>query len=327
MKILIVGLGSMGKRRIRLLQAGWPDMELCGVDTQRERRDDCGKQFGIAMYDTVEAAIRQFRPEAAFVCTSPTSHAAIIETCLNSGLHVFSEINLVSDGYAENCKLAEEKGRVLFLSSTFLYREETRRIVEAVASGNETMHYTYHVGQYLPDWHPWEDYQTYFVGRRRTNGCRELLAIELPWILAAFGEVEEMHVVRRSRTALPIPYPDSCFLTFTHAAGHVGQLLVDVASRVAVRHFEGFSEHAQIEWRGTPEELWIASCDPMRMERVTPAAESVRQQGYGSFIVENAYADEIRAFFERIRTGAPACYGFEEDLRTLRLIDRIEGQA
>ena len=35
------------------------------------------------------------------------------------------------------------------------------------------------LGQYLPDWHPWESYKSFFVSNKKTNGCRELFAIEL----------------------------------------------------------------------------------------------------------------------------------------------------
>ena len=37
MGILVIGLGSMGKRRIRLLQKIRPEDKLYGVDSSRER--------------------------------------------------------------------------------------------------------------------------------------------------------------------------------------------------------------------------------------------------------------------------------------------------
>ena len=37
MKVLIVGMGSMGKRRARLLKGMLPDVELCGVDASEQR--------------------------------------------------------------------------------------------------------------------------------------------------------------------------------------------------------------------------------------------------------------------------------------------------
>ena len=43
----------------------------------------------------------------AFVCTSPLSHSAVISECIKKGLHIFTELNLVADGYLENIKSPE----------------------------------------------------------------------------------------------------------------------------------------------------------------------------------------------------------------------------
>lgn len=64
---------------------------------------------------------------------------------------------------------AKEKGVLLFLSSTMLYRRETQYIKQQVAAFGKPVHYIYHIGQYLPDWHPWENYKNFFVGNARTR--------------------------------------------------------------------------------------------------------------------------------------------------------------
>ena len=46
MKILIVGLGSMGKRRIRLIRQIDNTVMLLGVDSKKERRAETEKLFG-----------------------------------------------------------------------------------------------------------------------------------------------------------------------------------------------------------------------------------------------------------------------------------------
>ncbi len=54
------------------------------------------------------AALDECKPEAAIVSTSPASHADIIQICLKSKCHVFTELNLIDDGYCENISLAEK---------------------------------------------------------------------------------------------------------------------------------------------------------------------------------------------------------------------------
>lgn len=130
MRVAVIGLGSMGKRRIRLIKQIDENIEIIGVDLNEDRREETESKFNIQTVDSIEAL-----PEgvsAAFVSTSPLSHAAIIKQCLMRRMNVFTELNLVSDGYDENMMLAQNKGCVLFLSSTFLYREEIthNRVVE-----------------------------------------------------------------------------------------------------------------------------------------------------------------------------------------------------
>ena len=97
MKILVIGLGSMGKRRIRLIRDMYSTFEIFGVDGREDRRNDAKEQFRINCFNSIEEA-REEGIEAAFVCTSPLSHNKIITECLNNGWNVFTELNVVSDG-------------------------------------------------------------------------------------------------------------------------------------------------------------------------------------------------------------------------------------
>ena len=211
MKLLIVGLGSMGKRRARLIRGIDGAIRLAGVDSAPARRQEA-LDLGLvgAAYPDLPAALDAFAPDAALVCTAPLAHADLITRLLTAGLPVFTELNLVADGYDRNLALAAEKGVPLFLSSTMLYRRETRYIKQQVADFGRPVHYIYHIGQYLPDWHPWENYRNFFVGDARTGGVREILGIDLPWLLDAFGPVDPAAVTVRTDTisGLGLPYPD-----------------------------------------------------------------------------------------------------------------------
>lgn len=326
MNVVVIGLGSMGKRRIRLLRELYADVQVCGVDAKEERRVECEKSFAIGVYKSIEDCLRICLPEAAFVCTPPLSHAAIIRDCLLYGMHIFSEINLVASGYDENIALAEEKGRVLFLSSTPLYREEIKHISRRVKETEERVNYSFHVGQYLPDWHPWDALQDFFVSKKETNGCRELFAIELPWIIQTFGRVKRIEVMHHKATTLPIQYDDSYFVLLEHETGHHGVLIVDVASREPVRYLEIFGEKLFLTWNGTPDSLQEKDLEHRVMKEIKVYSDEQVQRGnaYSRNIIENAYAAEVKNFMAAITGTEQACYSFEADKEVLQLIDRIE---
>ncbi len=324
MNVIVIGLGSMGRRRIRLLQER-KDIEIFGIDSQEERAKQVAEQAGITCYNDLQEAIDREHPSCAFVCTSPLSHAKIINQCLRNKLNVFTEINLVSDLYEENMKLAQENHCVLFLSSTFLYEEDTKAIIQKVHQTTCPVNYIYHVGQYLPDWHPWESYNNYFIGNPRTNGCREIMAIDLPWIVTAFGDITRVSAVKSRNTELNINYPDNYLLTIEHETGAKGVFAVDVVSRKATRHLEVYGEKLHLTWDGTTDSLY--EYDFMDSKKNIPVeidevAEHV--DGYADFVTENPYREEIKAFFAQVEQGVEPEWNFGKDQKLLSIIDKIE---
>ena len=324
MKIIVIGLGSMGKRRIRLLSEN-RDIQLFGIDSQETRCEEVKEKFGIQCYASIAEVVAAEHPDAAVISTSPLSHATIIKECLQNNLHVFTEINLVADGYAENVALAKEKGKVLFLSSTFLYRKETQTIIEKANNATCPLNYMYHIGQYLPDWHPWESYNNYFIGNPRTNGCREIMAIDLPWLVTAFGPIKNVSAVKSRITRLNINYNDNYLITIEHENGNKGMLAVDVVTRKPIRHIDVYGECFQMSWNGTADSLteYDVEAKVERMVEFEDASEHI--EGYSAFITENPYREELNAFLAQIANPAAApVWTFEKDLELLKIIDQIE---
>lgn len=322
MKVLVIGLGSMGKRRIRLINQYDRSIVICGMDTSKERRMEAEKVYGIPTVESLEP-IEESMYDCAFIATSPLTHSSLIRECLLKNMHVFTEINLVSDGYDDNIRLAAKKRKVLFLSSTFLYREEIQYIDARVKRTGGPVNYVYHIGQYLPDWHPWENYQNYFIGDKRTNGCREIFAIELPWIINTFGSVKNLYCMEGKNTKLAIDYPDHYMVSLEHEGGSRGMLAVDVVSRKAVRKLEVFSENLYLAWNGTPEGLYEYDYGQREDIQVNLYKHVERKEGYSDFIVENGYLHEIEMFFEQVTKGTRPVYDFIKDKGTLEILDRI----
>lgn len=323
MKLLIVGLGSMGKRRARLAKGMDASIRLCGVDMTESRRAEA-EGLGIAAYPSICEAVKAEAPDAALVCTAPITHSGIIGELLDAGLPVFTELNLVDDGYAENIAKAKEKGLPLFLSSTMLYRGETQYIKRRVAEFGKPVNYIYHIGQYLPDWHPWESYKNFFMSDARTGGVREIFGIDLPWLLDAFGPVTSVQVMRDKLSELEVPYADTWFVTLRHENGTKGFLAADVVSPKAVRNFECFGEGLHLFWEGNPTSLYDYDHAAKEKRPVVTYETFEHDSRYSDNVVENAYVDELANFFAVLKGEEAPRYSFEQDQQTIDLIERIE---
>lgn len=310
----------MGRRRIRLLKMLYRDAEISGIDNNVAKVQSAANEFGIDCHSQLSDFHEKF--DCAFVCTPPRFHASFIQKCLEGGAHVFSEINLINDLYDENIQLAKRKGKILFLSSTPLYRGEMQIIDNRIKHNEKPCAYQYHVGQYLPDWHPWDSLTDFFASNKDTNGCRELLAIELPWMQNTFGKIINVHVVKKKLTNLGLGFPDTYLIQIEHGSGSVGSLIVDVASRQAVRRLEIFNEDLYIRWDGNPELLYEKDIVTGKLKQV-PTDEYIHENRYNESINEYAYMKETEEFFDVIKGKRPL-YSFEKDKEILRIIDEIE---
>lgn len=325
MNIGVIGLGSMGKRRIRLIKSNFPEINIVGVDNSVERCEEVKSLFNINTFNDSNDFFESDNFEAVFISTPPLTHAKLINQALDYDLNVFTEINLVNDMYDENINLANEKSLNLFLSSTQLYRKEIKFIDSKVKKSDNVTNYIYHIGNYLPDWHPWENYKNFFVGDKRTNGCREILAIELPWIIEVFGDINQIHVSKNKITNLEIDYPDSFFITISHKNKSKGVLIVDLASRNAVRNLEIINEDMYISWDGSPQGLQEFDIESQELKNIDLYDEISSENNYNQTIIENAYLEEIKDFFNVLKSKKDCgLYSFEKDKYVLDIIDIIE---
>lgn len=325
MNILVIGLGSMGKRRIRLMQQLDSSLKICGIDSNTERCQDVAQQFHIECFPSIDSAFQSGEFDCAFVCTSPLSHSGIIMNLLDQEIHIFTEINLVTDQYEDIIEKARKKKKHVFLSSTFLYRNDIRYIINRVA--DERVNYIYHSGQYLPDWHPWENYQNFFVKDKRSNGCREILAIELPWLIRCFGKIKNIQYVKDKMSHLKLDYSDNYLLLIEHENGNKGMFAVDIVSRKPRRNLEIYGEDIQIFWDGNPKSLEEFCVDTKEMKTISTYSVIDKDKNYCDNIIENAYMEEIITFFNLIagKSDTKVMHDFQNDLEILRIIDLIEG--
>lgn len=323
MKVLVIGYGSMGRRRIRLYKQIEPTAHFICVDSNNERLKQVEHDGHIPIANLDDAI--QEKPDLAFVSTSPLSHAAIIPILLKNKINTFTEINLSSKNYDEMIRLAKENDVKLFLSSTMLYKNQIKRIKQLVQNETQPLTYIYHIGQYLPDWHPWESYKDFFIGKKESNGCREIYAIQLPWIIDTFGEVTNFYSVSHKSTNLEIDYNDSYITTLEHKNGTKGVFVVDVVSRVAKTYLEVIGENIHLTWDGSNDGLKIYNIAEKKVETFTAYEKEVHNKNYAANIVENTYLDEIKDFVSYIYNGTEPKWSIQKDYAVLDLIDKIEG--
>src|SRR5688572_6064219 len=105
-RVLVVGLGSMGKRRVRdllALKAG----EVIGFDPRADRREETTALYGVRTHATFEEAMAD-DPAALVISTPPSTHVAYALRAARAGKHFFTEASVVNDGLEELIDLCRQ---------------------------------------------------------------------------------------------------------------------------------------------------------------------------------------------------------------------------
>src|SRR5215211_3596695 len=108
MRILVVGLGSMGRRRIRNLRA-IGGQELGGVEPSERRRAAVADELGIPTWGSVDEAMA-WEPDALIISTPPDHHTEYALYAARRGLPFFTEASVVADGMDELIEVARRTG-------------------------------------------------------------------------------------------------------------------------------------------------------------------------------------------------------------------------
>jgi predicted dehydrogenase len=323
MRFLIVGLGSMGKRRVRNLQylkAG----EIAGFDPRADRREEAESKYEIKTFGDFDEAISAFRPDALVISTPPDLHVRYAKLAVKNNCHFFAEASVVDDEMDELIALLKEKPNLVAAPScTMRYHPSIQTINEIVKQGDfgKPLLLTYHSGLWLPDWHPWEDYRSFYVSKKITGACREIVPFELSWLVWLLGPIEVATSMRGKLTTLDTDIDDAYQVLMKFQSGLLGHLLVDVISRAPVRSFRLSSEQATIEWDAIVKQVRLFRAGAKDWE-VIPEPERIQEPGY--IVAENMYIEEMGAFVAACEGKAKWGYSLEQDKQMLDLLSSLE---
>lgn len=327
MKVLVVGLGSMGKRRIRCLkQLGI--QAISGFDPRSDRVHETVSTYGIESVAKVDRAMIS-RFDALVISVPPDAHGPYMQMCVDERKHFFVEASVIDEGLDELDAAAQRSGIVAAPSATLMFHPAPKRITELVREGRlgRVTNFIYHMGQWLPDWHSYEKVSEFYVSNPVTGGAREIVPFELTWLVKCFGWPERVFArVEKTTTIEGAEKIDDTYALSLRFAGHPATLVVDVVSRQATRLLTVVGDRGHLNWD------WNKGCidifdgpaarqDTERYDAGTAAA------GYNANIGEMMYVDEVAEFLSACKGQRTFRNTLKEDARVLRILTQAEESA
>ncbi|WP_046156664.1 Gfo/Idh/MocA family protein [Chromobacterium vaccinii] len=325
MKAVVIGLGSMGKRRVRCLQA-LGVMDIVGVDLRADRRDEVAQRYGIRVEAELDQLWTSFAPDVAIISLPPKAHVAAMHACLARRVPFFVEASVVDDGLAAVVALAKQTGVVAAPSTTLHFHPAIAEISRIVRSGRlgKISNVMLHSGQYLPDWHSYEPVSDYYVSDPATGGAREIVPFEMTWFTELFGFPRR--VAGQYRKTIDIAgaeYIDDTYNGLFDYGTFLATITVDVVSRHATRRLTINGDKALLAWSWDEAAIKVFDGATAQWTEFGYQMEQA-EPGYNKNIGENMYIDEIRAFLDAVAGKAAFPNSLEQDHRVLKLLYALE---
>ena len=326
MRVLVVGLGSMGRRRLRnLTHLG--GVELAGFEPADARREEVGQEFGIPTFGSFEQALG-WEPAALVISTPPDHHTEYALEAVRRGIHFFTEASVVPGDLDELVEAVEGASTVAAPSCTMRFHPAVTRMRELIGAGNigKPVAVTHHVGQYLPDWHPWEDYRTYYVARRETGAAREIVPFELNWLTYLFGPATTFTALKDKVSSLEVDIDDIYSAVLRFERGVQASMVIEVVSRPAIRQARIIGEEGTLiwDWNARLVREWSAATGDWVEHPDPPPVEGPG----GEWVAENMYIEEMRGYLDAIEHGQERWpFSVREDRDLLDLLAQLEADS
>lgn len=234
MKILIVGLGGIGQRHARNLRAllgenvdliayrvrRFPGLITASLDVDRQKNVE--KEYNIRPFDGLESALAE-SPDVAFICNPSSLHVDIALKCAEAGCDLFIEKPLSNslEGVERLIGLVASTNRMAMVGYQLRFHPCVQQLGTILQEGRigRPLAVRAVIGEFLPNWHRYEDYRTMYAARAELGGGVILSQIhELDYISSLFGLPKRVFALggHWSRLELNVEDVASMLLECTH---------------------------------------------------------------------------------------------------------------
>jgi len=224
MRILFVGLGSIGQRHLRNLRNIWGNkVETLAYrsigrnikiseDRTIQLDVDLERVYNTRNFTDYEKALGQ-NPDAVFITCPTKLHIPMALTAAKHNCHLFIEKPLSDnmDGIEELIKVVEEKNLITLVGYQLRFHPGLKLVRQLLEEGKvgQIVSVRSEFGEYLPAAHPYEDYREGYAARSDLGGGALLsLSHELDYLYWLFGMPRKLFTLGGKLSNLEIDVDD-----------------------------------------------------------------------------------------------------------------------
>ncbi|WP_207493413.1 Gfo/Idh/MocA family protein [Aridibaculum aurantiacum] len=250
MKILLIGLGSIGQRHLtNLLHLGYTDVSVvsrAGVLPDSFSRLTC--------YASVDDALQARSFDAAIICSPTALHLASLFPLLRAqvpNIYIEKPVSHNLEGLDELVRLATSYTNNIVVGYDLHFDPGMQKVKELLDQNviGKIVSVNAQVGQYLPDWRPQQDYREGMSAKKETGGGVMLdLVHEFDYLYWLFGPAENICCQYTNSGALEIETEDVCEVLIRFSNGAIGTIHLDYLQQKMIRNCMITGHNGSIFW-------------------------------------------------------------------------------
>ena len=281
-RIMICGLGSIGRRHLRNLQAlGVDDLVLLRSGKATLPDEDLA---GIPVEHNLAAALDSWKPDGVVVSNPTSLHAETALAALRAGSYVLLEkpVSPTTDLIPALLRAERESAGRVLVGYQFRYHPGLAAVQDLLNDQAIGMpvSVSVHWGEYLPGWHPWEDYrQSYAAQAKMGGGVVLTLSHPIDYLRWMFGEVRELFAVTGNASRLGIDVEDFADVNFKFRNGITGMMHLDYYRRPKKHDLTVVCENGTLHWDYKNSIVTVEKASG-EIETIAPPGKNERNQMY-----------------------------------------------
>tara|TARA_B100000965_G_C19603452_1_gene764487 strand:- start:27825 stop:28835 length:1011 start_codon:yes stop_codon:yes gene_type:complete len=254
MKVLIIGMGSIGKRHMKnLLSAGVLHSDIIAVDTREDRRNEV-ISFGVNdVYETIESALANCEIDASIICSPTHLHMDHAITLAKKGIHIMIEkpLSCNLDGITILKDEMKKNNIIVMMAYIFRFSPLTKKVKELLDTNmiGKILYCRGEFSEYLPDWHKYEDYRSFYMAEKSQGGGSILDQSHIfDLIHFLLGSFESVIAFNSKISSLEINADDIAELIVKLKSGVIASIHTDIFGRDHKKYLEIKGENGNILW-------------------------------------------------------------------------------
>lgn len=312
MKFLIAGLGSIGRRHLRNLTAlGQRDIIL--FRTGRSTLPD--EELAEFPVETDLAAALAHKPDGVIVANPTALHLDVAIPAAEAGCHILVEkpISHSLAGIAQLRSAVQQGGGQILVGYQFRFHPGLQQLSRLLMEGaiGRPLSVRAHWGEYLPGWHPWEDYRQGYSARADLGGGVVLtLSHPLDYLRWILGEVDSLWAFTSQLSDLALGVEDTAEIGLRFKNGVLGSLHLDYNQRPPAHHLEIVGSLGTLRWDNSDGAVSIFRDSLGNWSNLSAPSNFERN---------DLFLAEMRQFLAVCRGEAQPVCGLEDGIQSLKL--------